>query len=140
VDAADMDRLIGQHLAAEVAGDPDGSVAMYTDDVEHDVVGAPHGALTGREAARGFYEQLAREIDTESMTATRTYHGPDFCVTEHQWTGTVRGTFLGIPGHGRRVSFRMLHLWEFSGGRISRENLWLDGGSAAAQLSAPAGP
>jgi predicted ester cyclase len=113
---------------------------MYTDDVEHDVVGALHGPLTGRDAARGFYEQLTREIDTESMTPTRRYHGPDFCVTEHQWTGTVQGAFLGIPGHGRRVSFRMLHLWEFSDGRISRENLWLDGGSAAAQLSAPVDP
>lgn len=85
-----MDRLIEQHLAAEVAGDPDGSVAMYTDDVEHDVVGAPHGPLTGRDAARGFYEQLTREIDTESMAPTRTYHGPDFCVTEHQWTAPCR--------------------------------------------------
>ncbi len=61
MDAADMDRLIGQHLAAEVAGDPDGSVAMYTDDVEHDVVGAPHGPLTGRDAARGLRAAHARD-------------------------------------------------------------------------------
>jgi len=60
-------------------------------------------------------------------------------VTEHEWARTVEGEFLGIPGHGRRVSFRMLHIWEFREGRVSRENLWLDGGSAAAQLSAPAG-
>ncbi len=45
---------------------------MYTDDVEHDVIGAPHGPFTGREAARDCYEQLTREIDTESMTPTRT--------------------------------------------------------------------
>ena len=42
---------------------------------------------------------------------------------------------------GRRraglLLIRMLHLWEFADGRISRENLWLDGGSAVAQLSAP---
>ena len=137
MEPAQMDRLIKEHLAGEAAGDPDASVAVYTDDVEHDVVGAPHGPLHGRDAARGFYDQLARDISTESMTPTRTYHGPNFCVTEHQWTGTVQGQFLGIPGHGRRVSFRMLHIWEFRDGRISRENLWLDGGSAAAQLTAP---
>jgi steroid delta-isomerase-like uncharacterized protein len=140
MDAAEMDRLIELHLAAERAGDADASVAMYTEDVEHDVVGAPHGPLQGREAARGFYEQLNHDIGTESMVAKRTYHGADFCVTEHEWTGTVHGEFLGIPGHGRRVSIRMLHLWEFSEGRISRENLWLDGGTAVAQLSAPVTP
>jgi hypothetical protein len=36
----DMDRLIGEHLEAEKAGDPPGSVAMYTPDVIHDVVGS----------------------------------------------------------------------------------------------------
>jgi hypothetical protein len=28
---------------------------------------------------------------------------------------------------GKRVSFRVLHLWEFRNGRIARENVWLDG-------------
>ena len=36
----EMDRLIEQHLAAEKAGSPEGSVAMYTDDVVHHVVGS----------------------------------------------------------------------------------------------------
>jgi hypothetical protein len=29
-----------------------------------------------------------------------------------------------------------LHVWEFRDGRISRENVWIDGGSAMAQLTA----
>lgn len=48
---SEMDRLIEQHIAAETAGDTAGSVAMYTDDVEHDVVGSPTGPLHGRAAA-----------------------------------------------------------------------------------------
>ena len=135
----EMNRLIDQHLAAEAARDPAGSVAMYTDDVEHDVVGSPTGPLHGPAEARGFYEQLGENVRTETMVPTREYYGDDFCVVEHEWTGTVPGLFLGIPGNGRRITFRMLHVWEFADGRISRENLWLDGGSAAAQLSAPAG-
>jgi hypothetical protein len=43
----DMDRLIEEHLKAEKAGDPLGSVAMYTPDVIHDVVGSPAGPLHG---------------------------------------------------------------------------------------------
>jgi hypothetical protein len=33
----------------------------------------------------------------------------------------------------------MLHVWEFRDGRISRENVWIDGGSVIAQLSAATG-
>ena len=40
---AQMDELIEQHLAAEAAGDVAGAIAVYTDDVEHDVVGSPTG-------------------------------------------------------------------------------------------------
>ena len=133
----EMNRLIDEHLAAEAARDPDGSVAMYTDDVEHDVVGSPTGPLHGPAEARGFYEQLAQNVRTETMVPTREYYGDDFCVVEHEWTGTVPGLFLGIPGNGRRITFRMLHVWEFRDGRISRENVWLDGGTAAAQLTSP---
>jgi hypothetical protein len=107
---SDMDRLIQAHLAAESAGDTAGCVAMYTDDVVLDVVGAPHGPLHGKQAAQGFYDQLVRDLSTEEIVPTRSYYGDDFCVVEHQWTGTVPGTILGIPGHGRRVTFRMLHV------------------------------
>ena len=133
----EMDRLIDEHIAAESAGDTAGAVAMYTDDVEHDVVGAPHGPLHGVAAAQGFYDFLTTNVKTESMVPTHSYYGEDFCVIEHAFAGTVPGEFLGIPGNGRRVGFRILHVWEFRDGRISRENVWLDGGSIAAQLTAP---
>ena len=52
MDRAEMDRLIEEHLRAEDSGDLDAAIAVYTDDVEHDVVGAPGGPLYGRAAAR----------------------------------------------------------------------------------------
>jgi len=58
----EMDRLIEKHLAAEKAGDAAGCVAMYTDDVIHDVVGSPTGPLHGPETARGFYQMLTADI------------------------------------------------------------------------------
>ncbi len=131
-----MDHLIEAHIAAETAGDTDGCVAVYTDDVEHDVVGFPAGPRRGKEQAQDFYEYLTRAISTETMPRTRSYYGDDFCVTEHQWTGTVPGDFLGVPGNGKRISFRLLHVFEFRDGLISRENVWIDGGSAIAQLTA----
>jgi predicted ester cyclase len=43
---------------------------------------------------------------------------------------------MGIPGRGRRISIRVLHLFEFRDGRISRENVWIEGAAAIAQLAA----
>ena len=137
MDSETMNKLIDRHIEAEKAGDAAGCIAVYTDDVEHDVVGAPHGPLRGPAAAQGFYEQLVRDIRTETMVPTRRYYGDDFCVLEHEWTGTVPGQFLGVPGNGRRISFRLLHVWEFRDGRICRENVWLDGGAIVGQLTAP---
>jgi steroid delta-isomerase-like uncharacterized protein len=133
----EMDRLIEEHLAAERAGDPSGAVAMYTDDVIHDVVGSPTGPMHGPEGAKAFYEMLTQNISTERMDVSHAWYGEDFCVIEHQWQGTIPGEFLGVPGHGRRISFRLLHVWEFKDGRMSRENVWMDGGSVIAQLTAP---
>ena len=132
----EMDRLIEIHLAAEKAADTAGAVSVYTDDVEHDVVGSPDGPVHGKNGAQHFYDYLTQQIHTEEMQPIHSYYGEDFCVVEHMWTGTVPGTFFGIPGHGRRISHRLLHIWEFREGRISRENVWIDGGSVIAQLTA----
>ena len=133
----EMDRLIEEHIRAEKAGDTAGCVAMYSDDVVHDVVGSPTGPLQGPEAAREFYEMLTKNINTDRMDVNHAWYGDDFCVTEHQWHGTVPGEFLGIPGHGREISFRLLHVWELKNGRISRENVWMDGNAIVAQLTVP---
>jgi steroid delta-isomerase-like uncharacterized protein len=135
MNTAEMDELIEAHIKAESAGDTAGAVAVYTDDVEHDVVGSPTGPVTGKAAAQGFYEFLTQNITTEQMVPTHRYYGDDFCVVEHDATATVNGEFLGIPGHGTRVTFRLLHIWEFRDGLISRENIWLDGDSIVAQLT-----
>jgi len=132
-----MKELTDQHIAAEIAGDTADAVSVYTDDVEHDVVGSPIGPIHGRTAAQGFYDQLIADLDTERMALTREQYGEDFCVVEHECTGVAKGEFMGIPGNGRRVTFRILHVWDFKDGAISREQVWVDGGSIAAQLTAP---
>ena len=95
------------------------------------------GPLQGKEAAQGFYDYLGKNFHTEAMEVTHGYYGEDFCVIEHDTTGTVPGEFLGVPGNGRRITFRLLHVWEFRDGLISRENVWLDGATVIAQLTAP---
>lgn len=133
---AEMRSLVERHMAAEAAGDIDGAVAVYTDDVEHDMVGAPAGPLRGPAVVRPFYEDLTSNLTTIDAQVTQEYYGADFCMIEHLYTAVVNGEFLGVPGNGRRVSFRMLHVFEFRGRLISRENVWLDSGTIIAHLTA----
>lgn len=131
----EMDVLIDRHLRAEMAGDLDGAVAVYTDDVEHDDVGMPGGPLIGKEAAHRFYKELSEGLEVEEMRHLRRYHGQDFCVTEHLVAGRAVGQVMGIPGQGRRVRVRLLHVFEFRDGLISRENPWTDTAALAQQLA-----
>lgn len=134
---SEVDRLIAEHIDAEMAGDAAAAVAVYTDDVEHDVVGWPTGPVTGPAAAKTFYDQLIAAFVNEDMTRMRALYGDEFCVVEHRTTGRFPHGFLGAPGSDKPVTFRMLHVFEFRGGAICRENVWLDGGAIAAQLTAP---
>jgi steroid delta-isomerase-like uncharacterized protein len=127
--------LVQTHLRAEGAGDIEGAVAVYTDDIEHDVVGWPGSPAHGREAAREFYRYLTANFRTESEQPRHMFEADDFLVLEQDMTGTVIGELLGIPGNGRRITFRLLHVFQFAAGKISREQVWLDGGSIVAQLS-----
>ena len=81
---------------AELAGDLDGAVAVYTDDVEHDDVGFP-GPLVGKPAARGFYEELGRGLQVEDMRLLRRWHVTDACVTEHLVSGRAVGPAWASP-------------------------------------------
>jgi len=132
----EMTALVERHLKAEGAGDVDGAVAVYTDDIEHDVVGWPGSPAHGKAAARSFYEELTASFGTEGEQPTHRYFTEDAYVLDQIMTGTVTGTFLGLPGNGRRISFRILHVFVFRDGLISRENVWLDGASIVQQLSA----
>jgi len=131
----EMNALVERHLKAEGIGDVEGAVSVYTDDIEHDDVGSPSGPLHGKEAARGFYTYLTANFQTEEERPTHRYCADDAMTLEQQMTGTVTGSLLGLPGNGRRITFRMLHVFEFRDGLISRENVWLDGAAIQQQLA-----
>ncbi|MFJ8494587.1 ester cyclase [Streptomyces sp. NPDC094038] len=89
-------------------------------------------------AALDFCRQPCKDFRAESEERTRTYCSDDAVTMENVMTGTVPGSMLGIPGGGRRITFRILHVFEFRDGLIARENVWLDGAAVAARLTAPA--
>jgi steroid delta-isomerase-like uncharacterized protein len=137
VNQDDMIAIVERHLKAEGAGDVDGAVAVYTDDIVHDEVGFPDSPRSGKEAARDFYRYLTANFRTETEEPLHRFFDGDTMILEQNMTGTVIGDMLGIPGNGRRITFRILHVFDFRDGLISREQVWLDSGSVVAQLTAP---
>lgn len=137
MDQQEMIALVERHLKAEGAGDVEGAVAVYTDDIVHDAVGFPGSPRAGKEAARDFYRFLTANFRDEGEEPLHRFFDRDTMVLEQNMTGTVIGEMLGIPGNGRRVTFRILHVFAFRDGLISREQVWIDGAAIVAQLSAP---
>ena len=122
-----VDLLIEEHFRYECEDDVEGVLSTLSEDAIHDVVGSPLGELHGRDEARGFYEQLYADLDGHSITNIHRYYGEDFVVDESLWEGVAVGTPLGIPGNGKPLSFRILHVFEVApDGAIARENVWMD--------------
>ena len=135
MDQQQMIAVVERHLKAEGAGDVEAAVAPYHDDIVHDAVGFPGSPRRGKDAAREFYGFLTANFRTEQEEPLRRWFVDDTMFLEQSMTGSVIGEMLGIAGNGRRVSFRIFHVFEFDEGLISREQVWLDTGAIVAQLT-----
>jgi hypothetical protein len=130
-----MDQKLDEHFGYEAADNVEGVLATLTADADHDIVGYPTGPTKGREAARGFYENLFKDLSDGSVKSLRRYYGDNFIVDDSMWTGKAPGRPFGLEGRNRPLSFRLLHVIEFTdAGDIKRENVWLDLASILQQL------
>jgi predicted ester cyclase len=132
-----LDRVLDEHFRAEEAEDIDALLATFTEDAEHDGDGTR--PLVGREAIGEFYRALFAVIGRHRFTTVRRLYGPDFAVDESDVVATAHGAPFGLDvvGGGREVRFRLLHVFDFRDGLISREHGWLDTKEVERQLAAP---
>jgi uncharacterized protein len=130
---ADMDGVMNNHFQFEATEDMQSLLGTVTDDVLHDQVGNPLGPRHGKAEMVQFYEALFADTEQTSVTPL---HRP-FAVDDVVWEGYTTGTAFGLKDYPRaRVSFRLLHVFEFKDGLIARENVWIDYPSLQAQLAA----
>ena len=62
------------------------------------------------------------------------WYGDTFLVDETLWTGHINDArYFGLPGRSGKVTFLLLHVFEFRDGLISREHVWSDVAAIAAQ-------
>lgn len=130
-----MDRMIDEHFVYEANDDVEGVLATLADDATHDIVGFPGGPTHGREGARPFYETLFADLSEGSVTPTKRLYGENFLIDESLWRGKAPGCPFGIEGKDRPLTFRLLHVVEFTqAGQIQREQVWVDMAAIIQQL------
>jgi hypothetical protein len=131
-----MDRKLDEHFGYEARDDIEGVIGTLSEEVEHDVVGWPAGPSFGRGQARAFYEATFPDLAEGKVRSLRRLYGENFMVDDSIWSGVAVGTPFGFEGRGRPLSFRLLHVLEFTNeGAIRRENVWLDIAAIKQQLS-----
>jgi hypothetical protein len=135
---SEIDRLIDEHFRHEATDDVDGVLASFAPGAEHHVIPSPYGVVKGDAAlVREFYSGMFRDLRGESVTPVRRLYGDGFVVDEAIWNGRIEDArMFGCPGRSGKVSFRLLHVFEFEGGKISRENAWCDVSAVQRQLGA----
>ena len=132
---AQMDQKLDEHFSYEGHDDVDGVVATLAPDATHDIVGYPTGPTQGRDAARNFYNSLFADLSESKVTTIRRLYGENFMVDESRWEGRAPGRPFGLEGRNRPLSFRLLHVMEFTPeGGIQREQVWLDFAAITQQL------
>ena len=132
---ADMDRVVDEHFAYEARDDVDGVMASLAPQAEHEVVPSPVGTLRDAAQIRAYYQRLFGAVKGESVTPIRRLYGDGFLVDETLWSGHIDdGSIFLCDGKSGPVRFRLLHVFEFADGRITREAAWCDLAAIQRQL------
>jgi hypothetical protein len=134
ISQARMDALIDGHYRAEEGRDLDAIVEGFIPGAEHDT-GDPDGPRHGGEQIADFYRDLLAELRIDRFETLRRLYGDRHAVDESILHATAIGRPFGFDGRGRQVNVRILHVFEFADGLISRENAWLDMQAMEGQLS-----
>jgi len=116
----EIDRILERHFAAEQKRDINAILATYSDDIEHDAVGRDPNPITGKAAIGVFYREFLNDLEHAKVIPVRRLYGDDFAVDESIVEGYAHGRPYDLEGYGRPVRFRLLHLFEFRDGLISR--------------------
>jgi predicted ester cyclase len=75
-------------------------------------------------------------VQGEGVTPLKRYYGDDFIVDETMWHGQIKdGAVFLCNGKSGKVSFRLLHIFEFQQGKIAREQAWCDLAAIQRQLN-----
>lgn len=130
--------LIREHVKLESAHDLEGLLDGMTEDAYTDVVCAPPRHVGKLGVAERYRGQWTGFPDFTVRIRRVVAVSDKYAVTEHEWSGTHLGEFLGMPPTGKRVKVRTAVVWEFKGDKIKGETIYYDLATVLRQSSATA--
>jgi uncharacterized protein len=133
----EIDQILERHFAALQRRDLDGILATYADDAEHDAVGRDPNPIHGKAALGAFYRESLADLANTKVLPIRRLYGDAFAIDESILDGYAQGRPFDLEGYSRPVRFRMLRIFEFRDGLITRENAWFDIVAVQRQLAPP---
>jgi ketosteroid isomerase-like protein len=132
----DMDRAVNEHFGFEATDDLSGVMASLAGEIEHEIVPSPVGVQHDKAQVHAYYSMLFESVKGEGVTPLKRYYGDDFVVDETLWHGEIKdGSVFLCDGKRGKVSFRLLHIFEFKDGKIAREQAWCDLAAIQRQLN-----
>jgi uncharacterized protein len=130
-----LDLLVDTYLHALRDGDVETALSTLADDVELDLVGSALDSIRGRDAVRAHHlSEFANTMHERDVPLRRLY-GPGFVVDELIWEGRITGRVGRLIGNGRRVSHRVLRIFEVRDGRVARQSVYTDFAAITRQLA-----
>ena len=131
----ELDQIINDHFMFEATDNIDGVLGSLAEAVEHEVVPSPMGTSRDKGQIRSYYELLFTHVSGESVAPARRYYGDDFVIDETMWHGRIEdGQPFLCEGKSGPVSFKLLHVFEVRGGKITREQAWCNLAAIQRQL------
>ena len=133
------ERVVAEHIRAEMAGDLDATLATFAGEPEYDIV--PIGALhTGDAQVRNLLESLLHAFPDLGLHPMATRHADDAVVIEGRMTGTHRGAYAGFPPTGCAMDLRAAIFFTFDGVDLVRETVYYDELTLLIQIGAVTPP
>ena len=129
-----LDQLVDTQLRAVGDSDLETLLTTMTDDIEFDMVGGPAKPVRGKDAVRAHYlHEFANAMQERSIPLRRLY-GDGFVIDEMVWEGRITGRVGTLLGNGRRVTQRVLRIFEVRDGLVTRQSVYTDYAALTRQL------
>jgi len=128
--------VLREHINSESSHDMQNLLLGMTPDCFNDVACVPKPFVGPQKVAERYRKHWAGFPDFK-VRVKRLLAADDKCiVTENEWSGTHRGTFLGLQPTGKRVRVRALVVWHFKRDKLWGETVFFDLGSIQKQIGA----
>ena len=118
--------LIREHVRLESEHDLEGLLDVMSEDAFTDVLCAPPRHVGKSGVAERYRGQWGGFPDFTVRIRKVVALSDKYAVSEHEWSGTHLGVFLGMPPTGKRVKVKAAVIWEFKGDKIKGETIYYD--------------